>query len=389
MFKVVLWDYAGIGKQWCSQFLKTDGVQIVRTLLPDDVDQAEVIMRGDWNFILIFEGSERAVFDEILDTMRAMNISTDNIIFANGARDWLKNPAATYALINQSAIKKLEPYMTFTNHSKNHRYVAATTEGLQYISYSSDNFIIREIYTQDKNYAVDEMKMFHALTKKFYGLDDGEGYFLDLGANIGTTCVYFVKKLAPNLKVLAFEPDPETFKLLRANLILNDLDDRTIAVNCGLGDKFDEMTMYIHKENPGGNSLLNYKADAPTETVKVIPLDSYLAENKIAAQDVKYIWIDTEGFEAQVLLGAKNLLAETAAPVFMECNLLAWKDSGLLYKMIDLLKATGYTRFISVLELSTTHKEKIYPIENLAVAAEYAKPPMGQAGDIFLIKNFA
>ena len=87
MFKVVLWDYAGIGKQWCSQFLKTDGVQIVRTLLPDDADQAEVIMHGDWNFVLIFEGSERAVFDEILDTMRAMNLSTENILFANGAGD--------------------------------------------------------------------------------------------------------------------------------------------------------------------------------------------------------------------------------------------------------------------------------------------------------------
>lgn len=389
MFKVVLWDYAGIAAQWCSQFLKTDGVQIVRTLRPDDADQAEVIMRGDWNFVLIFEGNERAVFDEILDTMRAMNLSTENILFANGAGDWLKNPAATYALMDQSAIKFLEPCMTFNNHGKNHRYVAATTEGLQYIGYSSDGTIIYGMYMQDKNYAADEMKIFHALTKKFYGLDDSSGYFLDLGANIGTTCVYFIKKLAPNLKVLAFEPDPETFKLLRANLILNDLDDRTIAVNCGLGDKFDEMTMYIHKENPGGNSLLNYKADAPTETVKVMPLDSYLAENKIAAQDVKYIWIDTEGFEPQVLLGAKNLLAKTFAPIFMETNLLAWKNSGLLDKMIDLLKATGYTHFISIVEFATTHEEKIYPIENLAFAVNFAKPPMGQAGDIFLIKNFA
>lgn len=389
MFKVVLWDYDGTSAQWCSQYLKTDGVQIVRTLRPDDTDQAEVIMRGDWNFVLIFEGNERAVFDEILDTMRAMNISTDNIIFANAADDWLKNPAATYALMNQSALKEIEPYMTCTNHGKHHHYVAATTEGLQYIGYSSDSYIIWEMYTRDKNFAADEMQIFHALTKKFYGIDDSAGYFLDLGANIGTTCIYFVKKFAPNLNVLAFEPDPETFKLLRANLILNDLDDRTIAVNCGLGDKFDEMTMYRFTYNPGGNSLLNYKADAPTETVKVIPLDSYLAEKNIAAQSVKYIWIDTEGFEAQVLLGAKNLLAETSAPVFMECNLLSWKNSGSLDKMIDLLKATGYTHFISIIELMTEHEEKIYPVENLAVAVNFAKPPIGQAGDIFLIKNFA
>ena len=389
MFKVVLWDFDGTSAQWCSKFLKTDGVQIVRTLRPDDTDQAEVIMRGDWDFVLIFADKERAAFDEIFDTMRAMNFSTENIFFANTIQDWLDHPAAFYVLLKSEIQEKLTLWLTFNTHGKYHQYITATAEGLPYIGYSSDNYIIFNMYTQDKNFAADEMQIFHALMKKYYDIDDGEGYFLDLGANIGTTCIYFLKKLAPNLKVIAFEPDPETFKLLRANLILNDLDDRATAVNCGLGDKFDEMTMYRNLINPGANSVFQYATDMPTEIVKIIPLDSYLAEKNIAAQSVKYIWIDTEGFEAQVLLGAKNLLAETSAPVFMECNLLAWKNSGSLDKMIDLLKATGYKYFVSILDLTTEHKEKIYPVEMLKGFAEYAKPPMGQAGDIFLIKDLA
>ena len=33
------------------------------------------------------------------------------------------------------------------------------------------------------------------------------------------------QELAPNLKLLAFEPDAENFKMHRLNVILNDMDD--------------------------------------------------------------------------------------------------------------------------------------------------------------------
>ena len=52
MFKVVLWDYTGESANWAKTFLKDD-VKIIRTLRPDDPDQADVIMRGDWNFVFL------------------------------------------------------------------------------------------------------------------------------------------------------------------------------------------------------------------------------------------------------------------------------------------------------------------------------------------------
>lgn len=61
--------------------------------------------------------------------------------------------------------------------------------------------------------------------------------------------------------------------------------------------------------------------------------------------------------------------------------------SGLLEKPVDMLKNLGYTRFISVKEFLRTSEEKIYPLEKLLVAVNYAKTPLGQIGDIFLIKN--
>jgi hypothetical protein len=38
-------------------------------------------------------------------------------------------------------------------------------------------------------------------------------------------------------KVVAFEPDPDFFKELAANIELNDAGDRVMALNVGLGDK--------------------------------------------------------------------------------------------------------------------------------------------------------
>ena len=390
MLKLVLWDYTGESESFVKNFLRPNVAEIVRTLKPDDADQAEFILRGDWDYVLIFtDDDSREIFDEMLSTMRAMNFSTDNVIFAKSISSWVENPAALYSLLKPSN-KQSElicRYLNFINHRQWHHYIACDTENLHYVGTSKDNGVTKSTYTKRENFAANEMQAFHALAKKFYGTGDSDGYFLDLGANIGTTGIYFLKKLAPNLKLFAVEPDTENFKLLRVNLILNDLDSRATLINCGLGDKFDEMTMYRNARNPGNNGFIPAEYKTPGETIQIAPLDNLLAESEIAPEEVKYIWIDTEGFEAQVLLGAKNLLAKSNAPVFMECNLLAWKNSGLLEKMVDVLKNLGYEYFIFVQEFLQAAEEKIYHIENLLAAVNYVISPLGQIGDIFLIKN--
>ena len=262
-------------------------------------------------------------------------------------------------------------------------FVTCTVEGINYVATSKDITIMQDMYVSRVNYSAADMKMFHDLAKKYYNVDDSEGYFLDLGANIGTTGIYFCKKLAPNLKCLAFEPDAENFKLLRINTILNDMEDKSTLVNCGLGDKMEEIPLYKNSANPGANSIFQYMENMSSETIKIIPLDSYFAENKIAAEEVKYIWIDTEGFEVQVLLGAKNLLIKNPVPVFMECNPKAWNISGKLEQMVELIKEAGYTHYIWIQEQMSSGEENLHPIEKiLTIPAS-----IDQIGDIFLIRK--
>ncbi len=388
MIKLVLWDYTGQSSSWCEKFLRPNVYEVVRTLKPDDPDQAEVVMRGDWDYVLVFADDDtKKVFDEMLATMQELNVSTDRIIFVDKLVDWSDNPAAAHLLLNPTEAERIFRWLTFANHKQWNRYAACEVDGLHYVATTADRYIVGYSYVTGKNHAADEMQAFHALTKKYYRVDDSEGYFLDLGANIGTTGIYFLTKLAPNLKLFAVEPDAENFKLLRVNLIMNELDTRTTLVNCGLGEDFDTLTMYRDLKNPGGNSVFHYLDGAPTETIQIAPLDYLLAESDISPEEVKYIWIDTEGFEPQVLFGARNLLARSNVPVFMECNLLAWQNSGSFDRLIDLLAATGYRHFISVDEHLQKSNENIYPLDALKHFVKDAPPPLGQIGDIFLIKN--
>ena len=271
--------------------------------------------------------------------------------------------------------------MSFDINRQLNDFVTCTVEGLSYVATSKDNVIMRSMYRNQVNFSASGMQRFHALAHKYYNVDDSAGYFLDLGANIGTTGIYFIKKLAPNLKLLAFEPDPENFKMHRVNMILNDLDGVTDLVNCGLSNEAGELMLYNNGTNTGERGFIKHEQSEPIAAIKIMPLDAYLAEKNIAAQDVKYIWIDTEGFEAQVLLGAKNLLTENPAPIFVEFNLGAWRKSGCFEEFFNLI-STHYSHFI----LFGGGKETLYTID----ALQTLTPPtsgLGRiGGDIFLIK---
>ena len=379
MQKVLLWDYTGISSAWCQKFLDIKDVEIVHTITPAEPAPEILLRRDAWDWLLIFEQGARQFFAA---TIQLLKLPIDRVIYALDMNSWIQRPKATYTILND--VGGLRKHLLLNELGKFNTFVTCTVEGLSYISPSAD-MRVPHMFISGTNWASRDMKRFHALATQYYGVDDNSGYFLDLGANIGTTGLYFIKKLAPNLKLLAFEPDPQTFRMHLINVLLNEMEDVTDLVNCGLGNAADELTFYRNAYNSGANSFIE-GAGKPIGTVKIVALDSYLAENNIAAQDVKYIWIDTEGFEAQVILGAKNLLAENPAPIFMECNLTAWDNSGHFEDMMALL-ATRYTHFILFNGGNETadRNETLYPLEALRTIERPANA-LGQIGDIFLIK---
>lgn len=118
----------------------------------------------------------------------------------------------------------------------------------------------------------------------------------------------------PSIKyIILFEPDPDNFKLLKEKTDNLKTDKTVYVVNKGVGPFSCEMTLYKETINNGqSNSVLKPKVHLqayPHITfnneikIKIEPLDRYEC-----SADFNFMSIDVQGFELEVLRGAKKTL---------------------------------------------------------------------------------
>ncbi len=129
--------------------------------------------------------------------------------------------------------------------------------------------------------------------------------FFDVGANIGAFTVLAAG--VAGAEVTAFEPSPDTFRMLERNVRLNGLGDRVTLLNVAVGQNAGEIqfTSGLGTENcvaggagssePGGNFI----------RVKATTLDE--ASARVVPNLLK---VDVEGFETEVFAGAAQLLKQ-------------------------------------------------------------------------------
>lgn len=142
-----------------------------------------------------------------------------------------------------------------------------------------------------------------------------EDLFVDVGANVGSYTVLAGK--AVGARCLSFEPIPDTHAKLMDNVHLNGLVGRVDARCHGVGDQRAQL------EFTSGLDCVNHVAEAADRAagldvvrVDVAPLDDLLGD-----QVPTLIKIDVEGFESQVLAGARKTLSRPElAAVIMETN---------------------------------------------------------------------
>jgi FkbM family methyltransferase len=136
-------------------------------------------------------------------------------------------------------------------------------------------------------------------------LDPGDTV-LDIGAHIGHHTLLAAQAVGEGGRVYAFEASPETFALLKTNIALNQcghVEARNLAV-CG---RTGTINLFLAShENRGRNSLIGGEG-RPSIAVPCIRLDDLLDE--IPCATIKFIKIDVEGAEPEVLAGARALLA--------------------------------------------------------------------------------
>jgi len=187
----------------------------------------------------------------------------------------------------------------------------------------SDDRIIGESLRNAGQFAERDIDALRDLLRQA-GAEVRPSIFLDVGANIGTHSLHALKSGFE--KALCVEPDPDNFKLLRINQILNDVDARCVNILAAASNAAGSAILEISPTNFGdhrvrlgrdGTPNLHDEQEWTMRTVSLRRLDDMIAEVGVALAHIGLAWIDTQGHEGHVLAGAQGLLA-SSIPIVAE-----------------------------------------------------------------------
>lgn len=150
---------------------------------------------------------------------------------------------------------------------------------------------------------------------------------VDVGANIGTICIPAVSRGLAR-RAIAIEPEPGNFRLLEINVRLNDLNDRIVLRNVAVGPADGQtLQMELSKENSGDHRIRISNDDGMygERSRSVIQVASLTLDTVVGSLDAReargarstLVWMDTQGYEGQVLSGAANIVA-ARTPLVLE-----------------------------------------------------------------------
>ena len=134
---------------------------------------------------------------------------------------------------------------------------------------------------------------------------------VDVGANIGYYVLLAASRVGSAGHVLAFEPSPWACDRLRRTVADNDLSDVVVVEQQAVGDRTCTASLFM-PGSPGNHtpSMLGGGSDATRVAVPVVALDESFQNHRIGRVDL--LKVDVEGFEPNVLAGAKNSLGRGA-----------------------------------------------------------------------------
>lgn len=188
---------------------------------------------------------------------------------------------------------------------------------------------------------------------------------VDAGANVGYMTALASVAAGPNGKVLAFEPHPELFDVLKQNVdaARKYFDVAHIELyQTALGQESGVAELQLPPEFDSNDGVAKINLAAPmgsdVVTVDIVKLDDILGNQKI---DV--LKLDVEGFEAHVLLGLdKALTCQRVSHILFEDHHIASSE------VVPILQSKGYEIFSLGWSM---HGLKIQPVQAGSLATHY------------------
>jgi|AntRauTorckE5430_2_1112549.scaffolds.fasta_scaffold01476_5 FkbM family methyltransferase len=169
---------------------------------------------------------------------------------------------------------------------------------------------------------------------------------LDIGANTGQYGIY-MRKYRYDQKIISFEPLSQAFKGLQSAALK---DEKWEVYNYALGNEDSHATINV-ANNSSSSSILEmlplHLKNAPhskyiaQEAIEIKKLDS-IFHSLYKKGDRVMLKIDTQGFEKQVIDGAKEAL-ENVLIIQLEMSIVPlYKNEMLFVDMINYLNQIGF-----------------------------------------------
>ncbi|WP_162653342.1 FkbM family methyltransferase [Lentilitoribacter sp. Alg239-R112] len=249
---------------------------------------------------------------------------------------------------------KLGREILYTAYPEN-KLVAWSSKNEHYLLNSSDKVIGLSVFRD--NEAFDVKKIYIALN--YLPKTHSRKIIFDVGANIGTIGIHSIHNDLFE-SCVAFEPEPGNFRLLKANISLNDLDNCITAHNVALSDSSEGSLQFeLSKNNHGDHRVRVNEAlgkfdesERNTINVRCARLDDYAQK---LTQETSLVWMDTQGFEGHVLAGGSKVVA-SAIPLVMEFWPYGLRRSDSFELLLDILEKSPY-KMVTDLDNPDFHKE--------------------------------
>jgi FkbM family methyltransferase len=167
--------------------------------------------------------------------------------------------------------------------------------------------------------------------------------FVDIGAHAGYFTLLAARRVGPEGRVLAFEPNPQLAAQARRNVERSKLTN-VVLEEGACSDTTETATLYLFDvSNSGRGSLSGANAGAGGAVqVPCTPLDLVVERRHLT--QVNLIKIDVEGAELKVLRGMTETIRRTRPIILIELEpRLLQGFSATVSDVTQLLESFGYT----------------------------------------------
>lgn len=191
---------------------------------------------------------------------------------------------------------------------------------LNYIE--DDDMVVLSSMRSGGTFEPETTKLWNTLCKQTNGL------IVDVGAYTGIYAMLALKSTT-DIPVVAYEPNPKTYKRMLCNIGLNFSDDEKIrltTLNKAISDKCG-ISYFMTKTMLEMSSACKLTDRVTPEQVEISTLD-----REMKSLPVGLIKIDVEGHELMVLKGASYILDNYRPNLIIEC--LTTQEYNAVYKYL-------------------------------------------------------